>query len=95
MTEDERIVYLGTCWEAFIQGRGVTKDDAEAMMADLATESGYYTAADIGTPDSHLRYREGARSIFARILLLSGVTRAAQERMRRAATDDLIFADEN
>ena len=95
MTEDEKLVYLGSCWEAFMAGRGVTKDDAEAMMADLADVSGYYHVPDIGTPSEDLHNYSGRRAVFARILLLSSVTTAVQNRMRRQATESAMWADEN
>ncbi len=92
-TEDQQLVHLGQCWEAFMQGRSVNKDDAEAMIADLADYCGYYTAANIGTPSENLHYREGQRSLFARIILLSRVPKAVQDRVSRMATEDLIFDD--
>jgi hypothetical protein len=85
----DREKHLGSVWRAFKEGRGVSKDDAGLVLADLAefTEF-YFTAGDDVTPEQLLR-REGRRDVMGRILFLLNFDMSFIQELQSAALDEL------
>jgi len=60
-------------------------EDAELVLVDLAEFSGFYKTSPPGTTDGELRFREGARFVFAHIRSLLGLTEAELQALETAA----------
>lgn len=86
--EPEVVARLADATRAIMEGRG-SKADADLLFADLAYTSGYFYVAPAGTPDGELQHREGARSVFARILYLLDVPLTSLDEYRHAALTEL------
>lgn len=85
---DEVTARLADAARAIRDGRG-TRDDADLFFGDLMFHSGYFYVAPAGTSDSELQHREGARSVFARILYLLDVPLTELDEYRAAALAEL------
>lgn len=85
---DGLTIALGEAWRAFREGRAGTAE-YELIIGDLQEITGYYYVAPPSTTNDELRQREGARSVFARILFLLDVPLDKLVEMRRAALIEL------
>lgn len=83
MTELDREVKLGECWQAFLAGRSVTQEQANRMLVDLLIASEYFMTAPPDATGDYLQRREGKRELMARILFLSDLPSSAITRARR------------
>lgn len=61
--------HIVAAYQAFAEGRA-GKKDADLIIQDLAMYSGYFHVTSQGTPEGELKYAEGARSVFARIMFM-------------------------
>ena len=89
MTELDREVKLGECWQAFMAGRSVTSDQANRMIVDLLVSSEYFNTAPPDATGDQLQRREGKRELMARILFLSDLPSSAITRARRDVLNEL------
>lgn len=70
---EERLV---SAWSAFANGEAGI-EDAQIILVDLASYSGYYGTADFDASDAQLHNLNGRRAVFQRIaeaLVITGVT---------------------
>jgi len=58
-----------SAYHAFAEGRA-GKQDADLILQDLAMYSGYFHVTPQSTPEGELKYAEGARSVFARVMYM-------------------------
>lgn len=89
----ELTLALGEAWRAFREGRASVAD-YDLIIGDLQETSGYYYVTLPGTSSEELRHREGARSVFARILFLLDVPLDKFDEMRRAALVELDITNQ-
>src|ERR1044072_6701771 len=89
MTELDREVKLGECWQAFMTGRSVTQEQANRMLVDLLVFSEYFNTAPPDATGDMLQRREGKREWMARILFLSDLPSSAITRARRDVLNEL------
>lgn len=59
---------IRAAYAALFDGRG-SKEDADLVFVDLAKFSGYLNTTPPTATDSELRYYEGQRSLFGRIMM--------------------------
>lgn len=89
MTDLDKDVKLGECWQAFFAGRSVTAEEAKRMFTDLLLASEYFNTASPDATGDQLLRREGKRDLMARILYLSDLPSSAITRARRDVLDEL------
>lgn len=82
-------VKLGEIWNAFLNGRSVTKQEAELVMLDLFLASGFFEVAPDNTSADMLQRREGRREIAGRIFFLADLPFSYITQARRQALDAL------
>lgn len=82
-------VKLGNIWNAFLNGRGVTKEEAELVMLDLLVTSGFFEIAPDSTSAEVLQRREGRREIAGRIFFLADLPFSYITKARQQALDAL------
>lgn len=88
-------VELGNIWNAFLNGRSVTSQEAEKVMLDLIVQSGYFEIAPDGATPDALQRREGRREIAGRIFFLADLPFSYITRARRGALDLLQKMEES
>lgn len=91
--EEEIIDRLTDAWNAFVEGRA-SREDAEVILTDLASESEFFYIAPPDATGDHLKYREGKRALYGRILFLLDRPTSFMEAVRRAALDELQLAQQ-
>lgn len=62
-----------------------TRESLDMVMADLGEFSGYFAVPPEGTPNEVAHYRNGQRSVFARILSLIALSDYELNRLRADA----------
>lgn len=80
---------LREAYAAVVEGNA-TKEDAGLVLVDLAKASGYYNTTPPDASDGVLRYNEGARSIFARILQMSNPAFSEIDAIRKAVQEETL-----
>lgn len=82
----ENSLALVSAWQRLATGQG-ERADFEVAMSDLAAYAGYNDITPPDAPDSVLRFNEGKRAVFARILFLVELDSASQAALRAAAKE--------
>lgn len=82
-------VTLGNIWNAFLNGRSVTKEEAELVLLDILATSGFFEIAPDSTSAEVLQRREGRREIAGRIFFLADLPFSYITKARRDALDEL------
>lgn len=67
LSEDKVDVRLQAAYAAFMAGNP-SREDCSIIAVDLAFYSGYYNTSSEDTPAEVLKYREGRRDVFGRIV---------------------------
>lgn len=79
---------LTQAYKALFAGAG-SREDAEIVLSDLAAHTGFYQVTAPTAADSELRFREGQRWAFARILSHLGTSEAEHAAIEAAARLEL------
>ena len=80
---------LTAAYRGTFSGNG-TKEDVEIVLADLAAESGYYGVSPADLPADQLKFVEGGRRVFARILASMRMTDAELGALEEAARSEAL-----
>lgn len=64
--------------------------DKQMVLADLANAASWGKACPPSTTDRHLRYTEGARSLFSRVIAFLSLNYAEVEALREAVRQEAI-----
>lgn len=86
-TAETRNERLSEAWQAFVRG-AASKEDADLIMADLASVTGYFFVSEPGATGDALLRNEGRRDVMARILFLLDLPFSYMTELRRAASDE-------
>lgn len=76
-------------YTALFVGHG-SKEDAQMVLTDLATFSGFFQVAPPGTGSDALQYAEGQRSVFGHIFGNLNLPNEEREALYRAALSEAI-----
>ena len=77
-------VELAAAYKALFSGSG-GREEAEIVLTDLASYSGFFMVCERGTPSDLLRETEGMRTVFARIYDFLNLTGDEARRLHEAA----------
>lgn len=75
---------------AKLLGGNPTKQDIELVLVDLAKTSGYYNTTPPEASDAALRYAEGQRSVFARVLQMANPAFSEIDAIRKAVSEETL-----
>lgn len=84
---------LSDAYKAVFKMRNPTPEALEMVMNDLAEFSGYFAVSPRGASAEDVNYDNGQRSVFARILILTGVYGDELERLRAAAIIEMQISN--
>ena len=84
---------LVQAYRRLFSGKG---DDADAkiVLADLATYSGFYRVFPSEVEDSTLRFTEGRRSVYGRVLRFLRLSEGELEDLEEAARQEALAAQQ-
>ncbi len=80
---------LTTAYQAVFSG-AATRADAEKVLVDLASYSGFFMVCERGTPGDLLIEQEGMRRVFGRIHNFLNITGDEARRLHDAARDEAL-----
>ena len=81
---------LREAYMAMFEMGNATQEQRDIVMVDLAKASGYYNTTSPDVSDGALRYAEGQRSIFARILQFMNPPISELTAMRKAVQEETL-----
>lgn len=81
-------VRLQSAYAQFAAGNA-NKEDAEMILVDLATVSGYFAVNEPGVSNEALQNMEGARRVYGRIVRMVNMTSTELAALIEAATIEL------
>lgn len=84
---------LAGSYAAVFSQRRPTPEALEMVMNDLAEFSGYFAVLPTGAGLAEFAEANGKRSIFARILSLSGISEVERERLRADALIEMQISN--
>lgn len=79
---------LRNAYIAFRAGHA-TRQQAELIITDLAKASGYYNTTPASEPDHVLRFYEGQRDLFGRMLRFMNPTMRELEALQKAVAEEM------
>lgn len=79
---------LHDAYIAFVAGRP-SVEDCQLIMVDLANFSGYYNTTSPNASDAALRYSEGQRSVFGRVMIMSNPALSIVDAIQRAVQEEM------
>lgn len=84
-----RIAYINV-----FTGRGNSAaEDKELVMTDLALTSGFFAVSDASATDSELRFAEGQRALFGRIVRMTNPTPKEADAILKAMARETAAAE--
>lgn len=80
-------VRVRQAYQALFEGRG-SKEDADIVFVDLGKYSGYLNTTAPTVSDAELRYYEGQRSVFGRIMMFLDPSLTFVHQLARAVAEE-------
>lgn len=86
-------VRLAHAYKALFAGNP-TSSDCEAIVADLAEWSGFYTVTAPDATDAMVRFSEGKRAVFLRMVSYADMSVDAMRRIEQVAFEEAAISQE-
>lgn len=64
-------------------------EDCQLVITDLAKFSGYYNTTSPDASDATVRFSEGQRSVFGRIMILANPSRMTVDQIQQAVEEEM------
>lgn len=90
----EAEIALVDAYTALVHGQP-TPGDVQMVVVDLARFSGYFDVSGESVPAEALRFREGKRAMFERVLMLSNMTNDERMALEGAAREEATVYRDN